>query len=177
MLVADECRALIHYRAFRNTDAPQLAEVWRSQTAQRGLMQPMSAALFDQLVLAKPYFDREGLIVAVDDDRPVGYVIVDDIDGNAHIEQVSVLPDRQGAGVGRALVDRVRAWAAENRRPAITLTTFSDVPWNRPLYEHLGFTVLADDEIGPELRALRSLESSHGLDPGIRVCMRSRVHE
>ena len=34
----------------------------------------MSATLFDQLILSKPYFDREGLIVAVDDERPVGFI-------------------------------------------------------------------------------------------------------
>ncbi len=37
-------------------------------------MQPMSAAVLDHLVLSKPYFDREGLIVAVDGPRVVGFV-------------------------------------------------------------------------------------------------------
>jgi GNAT superfamily N-acetyltransferase len=124
------------------------------------------------------YADAGRSWVAVDDDeQPIGYVIVDEVDGNAHIEQISVRPDRQGTGVGRVLVDRVRTWAAENGRPAITLTTFSDVPWNRPLYEHLGFTVLAENEFGPELRAVRAHEATLGLDPALRVCMRSAVHE
>jgi hypothetical protein len=34
----------------------------------------MTAALFDEQVLGKPYFDRAGLIVAIDDERPVGLV-------------------------------------------------------------------------------------------------------
>lgn len=110
--------------------------------------------------------------VAVDDDAPVGYVLVEVVDGNAHIEQLSVRPDHQGRGVGRALLERVRAWAAEGDRSAITLTTFTHVPWNRPLYEHLGFRVLADPEIGPGLRAVREHETARGLDPGTRVCMR-----
>ena len=37
-------------------------------------MQPMTVALLEQLVLAKPYFDRDGLIVALDEDRVVGFV-------------------------------------------------------------------------------------------------------
>lgn len=106
---------------------------------------------------------------------PVGYVVVDVVDGCAHVEQISVHPDHQGAGVGRALMDRVRAWAAETNRPAVTLTTFTDVPWNRPLYEHLGFRVMAEDDIGPELRTLRVTEAAHGLDPEQRVCMRLPV--
>jgi GNAT superfamily N-acetyltransferase len=110
--------------------------------------------------------------VAADPVEPLGYVLVDDVDGNAHIEQVSVRPDQQGRGVGRALLDRVRAWAYATGRPALTLTTFTDVPWNAPLYRHLGFRDLAEDEIGPELRALRDDETTHGLDPTARVCMR-----
>lgn len=64
----------IRYRPFLNTDPPWLAEIWRARNQERGLMQPMSAALFEQLVLSKTYFDREGLILAVDGARPVGFV-------------------------------------------------------------------------------------------------------
>lgn len=103
---------------------------------------------------------------------PLGYVLVDEVDGNAHIAQVSVRPDVQGNGIGRLLLDRVREWAAETDKSSITLTTFMDVSWNRPLYEHLGFRVLDDAELGPQLSALRELETSQGLDPATRVCMR-----
>jgi len=103
---------------------------------------------------------------------PIGYVLVDAVDGSAHVEQVSVRPDRQGAGVGRALIDHVRSWAQAAGMRAVTLTTFRDVPWNAPLYEHLGFRALAEPEIGPELRAVRDAETAHGLDPDLRVCMR-----
>ena len=111
--------------------------------------------------------------VAVDDTETViGYLLVDVVDQAVHIEQVSVMPDRQGRGVGRGLIDQARAWAVSTGRPTITLTTFTDVPWNRPLYEHLGFRVLAEHEIGPELRALRDDEAARGLDRAPRVCMR-----
>jgi GNAT superfamily N-acetyltransferase len=110
--------------------------------------------------------------VAVDDAAgPVGYVLIDAVDGNAHVEQVSVHPDHQGSGVGRALMEWVFGWATEAGMPGVTLTTFSDVPWNAPLYRHLGFRVLRDDELGPGLRAIRDQETAHGLDPARRVCM------
>ena len=110
---------------------------------------------------------------AVDDlDEPVGYVLVEDVDGNAHIEQLSVHPDFQGIGIGRALLDRVRAWAADTGRPAITLTTFASVPWNLPLWEHLGFVALTQHDVGPGLRAIRAAETARGLDVATRVCMR-----
>ena len=103
---------------------------------------------------------------------PIGYVTVSDVDGNAHIDQMSVHPDHQGLGAGRALVGRVQAWAVETGRDAITLTTYADVAWNRPLYEHLGFRVLGDRETGPQLHAVRTAERARGLDLRPRVCMR-----
>jgi GNAT superfamily N-acetyltransferase len=105
-------------------------------------------------------------------DEPVGYVLVDNVDGAAHIEQVTVRRDRQGLGVGRALIDQVSTWAGGNGLAALTLTTFDEVPWNRPLYEHLGFRVLADAEVGPELQGLQTAEGIQGLDLAPRVAMR-----
>jgi ribosomal protein S18 acetylase RimI-like enzyme len=64
---------MIRYRPFRNTDPPLLAELWCSQSMRQALVQPMTTGLFEQKVLSKPYFDREGLIVAVDGSRPVGF--------------------------------------------------------------------------------------------------------
>jgi GNAT superfamily N-acetyltransferase len=106
-----------------------------------------------------------------DDDKPIGYLLVDDVDGNAHIEQVSVEPEHQGVGVGRSLIDQARTWAKDTGRPAVTLTTFAE--FHAPLYAHLGYSVLQDHEIGPELRALRRQEAERGLDDLMpRVCMR-----
>lgn len=64
---------MIRYRAFRNTDPPVLTALWRSRVGQHGLMAPVSPDLFEQLVFAKLYFDYDGLIVAREEDRPVGF--------------------------------------------------------------------------------------------------------
>jgi ribosomal protein S18 acetylase RimI-like enzyme len=61
------------YRSFRNTDPPLLVDIWRSRAGQRGLLQPVSADLFEQFVFAKLYFDYQGLILAFDGDRAVGF--------------------------------------------------------------------------------------------------------
>jgi len=65
---------LIRYRPFLNHDLPAIAEIWRSQPPQRGLMQPLTPQIFEQHVLSKTYFDRLGLILAFDDKRPMGFV-------------------------------------------------------------------------------------------------------
>ena len=64
---------MLNYRSFRNTDPPALTAIWRSRAGQLGLVQPISVDLFEQLVLGKVYFDSEGLILAFDDDLPVGF--------------------------------------------------------------------------------------------------------
>ena len=56
--------------------------------------------------------------------------------------------------------------------PALTLTTFTDVPWNAPYYVRCGFRILADAQLTPGLRAIRDREAAHGLDRWPRVCMR-----
>jgi GNAT superfamily N-acetyltransferase len=110
--------------------------------------------------------------VITDHDAPAGYAIVDVVDGLAHLEQLSVLPNRGRQGLGAALLVHVCDWAASRRFDAVTLTTFADVPWNAPFYAKHGFRVMDDAEIGPELRDLRAREAEHGLDPSRRVCMR-----
>jgi GNAT superfamily N-acetyltransferase len=123
-------------------------------------------------VLAR-YADDGRAWVAVDNsDQPVGYILVDPIDGGGHVEQVSLAPDHQGEGVGRALIEQVQTWAISMSLLALTLTTFGHIPWNRPLYEHLGFRVLSQTEIGPGVRRVRESGAEHSLDPNLRVVMR-----
>jgi GNAT superfamily N-acetyltransferase len=111
--------------------------------------------------------------VAVDGaDRPVAYLIADWVDGNLHVEQVSVDPAHAHQGIGRALIEHLAGVARAEGVRALTLTTFTDVPWNAPYYERCGFRRLAEDELTPGLRAIREREAEHGLDRWPRTCMR-----
>lgn len=51
-----------------------LAEVWRSQPPLRGLAQGVSSNVLEKHVFSKPYFEREGLIVAEENGRILGFV-------------------------------------------------------------------------------------------------------
>ena len=111
--------------------------------------------------------------VAVDaDDRPIAYLISSEVDGCAHVEQVSVAPAHARRGLGAALIDHLGAVAAAEGRPALTLTTFRDVPWNAPYYERLGFTVVAPGDQGTELAALVAEEAERIPGDAPRVAMR-----
>jgi ribosomal protein S18 acetylase RimI-like enzyme len=111
--------------------------------------------------------------VAVDSsDHPVAYLLSDVVDGCAHIEQVSVAPEHARRGLGASLIDRLEADAAARHQPALTLTTFRDVPWNAPYYARLGFAVLEAGEYTPELRALIERERNAIPSDMVRVAMR-----
>jgi GNAT superfamily N-acetyltransferase len=103
-------------------------------------------------------------------DPPVAYVLVDEIDGYAHLEQVSVHPGHSRQGIGRMLIDHVGTWAASRGLAGLTLTTFTEVPWNAPYYARLGFRVVTD--LSPGLRAVRAHEAAIGLDAWPRAVMR-----
>ena len=119
-------------------------------------------------------YRRSGLAwVAVDrDDLAMAYLIAEFVDGALHVEQVSVHPGWARRGVGRLLLQRAGRHAAAAGAPALTLTTFADVPWNGPYYQRCGFRVLDESEWTPGLRAIREREAAHGLDRWPRVCMR-----
>ena len=65
---------MIRYRCFDNRDPPALAEIWRTQRPIRGRIQSVTPQLIEEHVLAKPWFDRKGLLVACEGARPVGFV-------------------------------------------------------------------------------------------------------
>ncbi|MDF2508616.1 MAG: family N-acetyltransferase [Microbacterium sp.] len=93
--------------------------------------------------------------------RPVGFVHVLEIDGHAHLEQLSVLPSFGRRGIGRLLVHAAFAEAHNLGHRSITLRTFRDVPWNAPFYASCGFAETEPDS--PFLRSLVDTETALAL--------------
>jgi GNAT superfamily N-acetyltransferase len=114
-------------------------------------------------------------VVVSDEDMPIAYLLLDVVDGNAHIEQVSVHPDHARQGLGRALLDIAASWAKERGLAALTLTTYTDVPWNAPYYLRLGFKIMTEAQITSGLRRIKEHEAARGLDVWPRVTMRRPV--
>lgn len=119
-------------------------------------------------------YRRAGLawVAADGTGSPVGYLIADRVDGNFHVEQVSVHPNSARRRIGRSLLEHLAERAEAEGAPALTLTTFTDVPWNAPYYARCGFRTLEESGLGPGLRDIRDREAEHGLDRWPRVCMR-----
>ncbi|MGV9270018.1 GNAT family N-acetyltransferase [Kitasatospora sp. NPDC003701] len=119
------------------------------------------------------FLDEGVALVALDaGGAPVAYLLAEPVDGALHIEQVSVHPGHARRGIGRALIEHL---AAGTDAPALTLTTFADVPWNAPYYARCGFRPLTAGEVTPGLREIRRREAEHGLDRWPRLCMRREL--
>ncbi|ANY06582.1 GNAT family N-acetyltransferase [Pseudonocardia sp. HH130630-07] len=130
---------------------------------------PPVALLAAYAAAGRAFVDERGT-PGTPDRAPVGYLITEIVDGCAHLEQVSVLPRWRGHRVGAGLVERLAGWARDRRLPALTLTSFRDVPWNGPYYLRLGFREVVEPT--PGLRAIRQAETDRGLDVWPRLAMR-----
>jgi 4-diphosphocytidyl-2-C-methyl-D-erythritol kinase len=69
--------------------------------------------------------------------QPVGFAFMEIMRQGVHLDELDVLPEYGGQGIGTALVIKVCAWAAENNYPAVTLTTYMDIPWNARFIENV----------------------------------------
>ncbi|MFE5584379.1 GNAT family N-acetyltransferase [Kitasatospora sp. NPDC056531] len=161
-------------RAVTEDELPLLSELERAAGA------PFAAIGMPEVAEDEPpapeelaHYLEHGVALAAQapDGTIAGYLLAEPVDGALHIEQVSVHPDHARRGIGRALIDHLAGRGGADT-PALTLTTFADVPWNAPYYARCGFRPLADAELTPGLREIRRKEAEHGLDRWPRLCMR-----
>jgi len=165
-------------RVARAAEVPRLRDMdWDAGQIFRDIGMPEAAEFEPRTLDELADSQRAGLLwVAADEgDEPASFLMAVLLDGCLHVEQLSTAPASARRGLGRALLDEAADRARAGGLPALTLTTFADVPWNGPYYERCGFRVLAGDEITPGLRAIREHENALGLDRWPRVCMRRDI--
>ena len=85
-----------------------------------------------------------------------------------HIAELAVSLDHQQQGLGRALMAAADARAGDLGLAALTLTTFTDVPWNAPFYEKLGFEKLTADSLDDRLADILARRNRAGLAETLR---------
>ncbi len=101
----------------------------------------------------------------------IGYAIALWAGRDLHLDEIDVHPAQQKRGVGRALIDRMRAHAEAHGAQRLTLTTFRFVAWNMPWYARLGFVALDARELRGELAEIFEAEIARGLVRERRVAM------
>jgi ribosomal protein S18 acetylase RimI-like enzyme len=128
---------VIHYRSFCNTDPPGLVNVWNESFTGRGAVVLRSATLLEYFLFAKAYFDPEGLIVAADGDKLVGFALAgfgpsndgSRLDMTAGVlGALGVIPSHRKQGIGAELAARAEDYL--RRRGARTLYAGPMAPLN-----------------------------------------------
>lgn len=110
------------------------------------------------------------VLIAEDDGAPIGFAHVVEIDGSAHLDQLSVVPSAGRQGYGRMLLTAALDEARERGHSRVTLRTYAEVPWNAPFYASCGFLESIPET--PFLRGLVDAEATLGIDRyGRRVQM------
>ena len=167
------CAPVTCLRPYRNGDSPALVNLWNRATPERGVVRPLSPHEFDALVIGRIGFDRQGLIVAEQHQRVVGYVHAgfgpSQTNGPSHRRDVSmgtvamllVDPTLNDADVERKLL-----FAAERYlrgRGAQVLYAGGQAPLN-PFY----FGIYGGSEFSGILdghNGFRSVVTRHGYQP------------
>ncbi|MEI2713676.1 MAG: GNAT family N-acetyltransferase [Nocardioides sp.] len=122
--------------------------------------------------------EKPGFIL-VAGDPPIGFAHVLLIDGQAHLEQLSVHPEHGRQGIGGALIEAVCERLAAKGFGAVTLMTYADLAWNGPFYAKHGFVEVPpeDPRTALQLRAVQR-EQELGLGRfGRRILMRRPLRQ
>jgi ribosomal protein S18 acetylase RimI-like enzyme len=110
---------VIHYRSFTNCDSPIVVALWGACLFGRRVVPVQTATLLEFFTLAKPYFDPNGLILALDDHQPVGFVHAGfgvnatgtDLDTSVGVIcTLGVVPARRRQGIGSELLRRAEEY-------------------------------------------------------------------
>ncbi len=110
---------MVDYRTFRNDDPPRLAALWNEVFTGRGAVRLRTAAPLERYLFAKPYFDRAGLFLALENGVVIGFAHAgfgSDMSEEALavdegvICAVGVRPTHQRRGIGTELVRRCEAY-------------------------------------------------------------------
>ncbi len=120
----------------------------------------------------KELIKREQVWVVSSRTLPVGFIIMSILGQEAYVEEISVLPQYGGQGLGTKLIDTVCQWSKSKGLNSILLSTFRSVRWNAPFYEKLGFKILRSEEWSQEMHKIRTDEELHGYPVDERVFMR-----
>ncbi len=145
-------------RTFLNSDTPALVDVWQRQPPLRGLACGMTAVLFEELVLARPWFDPEGLLVGCSEGRVAGFAHAGFgpvLDGSALdrrqgvLCQVRLLDSGQAGSLGLLLVESGLSYLRSHGATSChAVSRFPHAPFYLGLYGGSRLPgVLADDKV------------------------------
>ena len=112
----------------------------------------------------REFQNKDQLWVAVEAARAVGFAIaLPKEDGYVYLEEIDVLPEETGRGIGKLLLNAVIEWGAASQSKAITLRTFAKVSPATRLYQAAGFTPWDPETLPQHLQDVLAQERELGL--------------
>ncbi|WP_084419404.1 GNAT family N-acetyltransferase [Photobacterium sp. J15] len=126
---------------------------------------------------SKEFYERavrnNGAWLAELDSEVIGFICAENIEDESsiHISEFAVDYNHQRKGIGNQLISFVINYA-KNANKHLTLTTFSNVPWNAKYYRKLGFITLKDHELNDRLKLVLEHEVKIGLPQQYRCAMK-----
>jgi GNAT superfamily N-acetyltransferase len=163
-------------RAARTADLPLLGPLEdRAGMRFKDSLHPFCADLphFDVGRLAELARGGTVWVAAAGADEPIGFVLAERWSNDGYVHELDVEAAYGRRGVGRRLIGRVAEWARSEGLSSLLLSTFSDVPWNAPLYARLGFVVVPLDAYTTVMHAQRQSDATSGMPLSSRVMMRA----
>jgi GNAT superfamily N-acetyltransferase len=113
---------VVHFRKFRNQDAPGITQVWNEALVGRGAPRLRHSSLLENYVFSKSYFDPRGFFVAVDEEKIVGFAHAGfgpsadgrSLDRGAGVTSLmAVMPAYQRRGLGSQLLEHSENYLKE----------------------------------------------------------------
>jgi ribosomal protein S18 acetylase RimI-like enzyme len=110
---------VIQYRSFRNSDPPALVDVWNDALTGRGCVRLRNSSPLERFTYSKVFFDPQGLILAWEDGKCIGFVhggfganaASSALDRQTGVTvMLAVLGNRRKRGVGTELLHRSEAY-------------------------------------------------------------------
>ncbi|HTV44488.1 MAG TPA: GNAT family N-acetyltransferase [Stellaceae bacterium] len=134
-------------------DIPRLQEIEKAARARYATIDELSFAVKTPPIAADRLAQGD-VVLAEEDDRVVGFVLTQAMDGMLYIANIAVEIGFSGRGIGAALVAAADKQARSKDLPSLILTTFKTPRWNGPWFRKLGFEPMPEDLVGPGLRAV-----------------------
>lgn len=175
-MMAESEKSACLIRQAQIADADFLPEIERS-AVQTFAADPSLHFILDMPVMFaeqhRDFMQKGHVLVAECDGVLGGFLVAEAMpdENRLHVWELSVHQNFQRRGLGRRLLDAAADIAKAQGCTSLSLTTFGDVPWNRPFYESCGYQVLPVSEYNARFRSIAELEESIGLPIERRVAM------